>query len=86
LVSKGDNNEGYTSNQIINGLNGSINSQGISSITNNAGLYQYALPTNGEDCRSAHTYDKFLLKESDDSMNFKSKLGIRRTLTGLGYE
>jgi len=51
--------------------------------------YQYALPTNGEHPKSAHTehlkpFDKE--KGLEDGMNFKGKLGVRRTLTGLAFD
>lgn len=84
LFVKNENNDGYTSNQVINTLNASL-----PSLTPPPPLYQYALPTNGDHPKSAHTeshkpFDKE--KGLEDSMNFKNKLGIRRTLTGLAFD
>lgn len=89
LFSKNDNSEGYTSNQVINSLNASVsNHSSLPSPT----LYQYALPTHPDHPKSAHTaehtknYDKPLDKTLEESMSFKNKLGIRRTLTGLAFD
>jgi hypothetical protein len=78
LFARGENHEGYTSNQVISTLNASLP----------APAYQYALPTN-EHPKSAHSdhlkpFDKD--KGLEDSITFKNKLGVRRTLTGLAFE
>lgn len=52
-------------------------------------LYQYALPTSNENkiTHSEHLkgYDKSD-KAGEDSISFKNKLGVRRTMTGLAYD
>ena len=61
------------------------------SSTSNAGsnLYQYALPTSNENktTNSEHLkgYEKSD-KIGEDSISFKNKLGVRRTMTGLAYD
>lgn len=87
LFSRNDSLEGYTSNQVISTLNASLSS--LTPAPPAPAAYQYALPTNGDHPKSAHSeHPRALEKEKglEDSVSFKSKMGIRRTLTGLAFD
>lgn len=51
-------------------------------------MYQYALPTSNENktTHSEHLKYEKSDKVAEDSISFKSKLGVRRTMTGLAYD